>query len=175
MKCLTPIEARRWLAAIGIAIAEDLTIDFGDRTKRNKHSVQRRFRKGDVNLWRLSEATIGWLPKSSERMLWFSGWDTYPVGQVNFIEKVRLGCGESRNLFQTPGHLFEPTSYSDYDDRSPKEVDEEAIMAGLVLLVLSLDWDAALFSKESSDYVFISDGYTLFSSEDAERAALAPA
>jgi hypothetical protein len=175
MKCLTRTEAQEWLAPSGLVIAEDLSIDLDELSRKNKYTARRRLLRGELNLWRISEATIGWLPKRGQRMLWLSSWDTYPAGQVNFVEKIRRGCGEMRSLLQAPGHLFEPATYVDYDDRSSRDVDEEAVMAGLVLSVLSLHWDAVLFSKECEDYVFISDGFALFSSNDAERIAFAPA
>lgn len=174
MKCLTRIEAQEWLAPLGVGISEDLRVDFGGLAQRNKHVVQRRFLGGDRNLWRVAEAIIGWLTNGSQRMFLFSSWDTYPAGQLNFVEKLRLGCGETRGLIQTPGHLFEAVTAADYDSRSPKDVDEEAIMAGLVLLALLLGWDATIFSKACSDYISISDGFALFSSESAQRVALAP-
>jgi hypothetical protein len=174
VKCLTPIEAREWLAPIGIAIADDFTVDFHKMAGGKRHAVQHRLLKGDVGPWHISEAIIAWFPNKHERMLWFSWWGSYPEGQVSFVERLRLGCGESRNLFDAPGHLFEPTPSADYDNKSPHEVDEKAVMAGLVLLVLLFEWDAVLFSNRSNDYILMSDGYVLFSSENPARIALAP-
>jgi hypothetical protein len=171
MRCLTGTETQHWIGPMGLTIKGFEIERIGNRVP--PFSVKRRFSGSEVN-WSIAEAIVSWLPHDSQRFLWLSHWETYPPGQVTFVEALRRGCGESRSLFETPGHLFEPVSYSDYDARSPSDICEESVLAGLVLLVLSLEWDATFLSKATTDSVFISDGYALFSSDIAERVSSVP-
>jgi hypothetical protein len=171
MRCLTSTETQHWIEPIGLTI-RGFEIETGPN-RIPKFRAKRRFSSGEVN-WSIAEAIVSWLPHDSQRFLWLSYWETYPPGQVTFVEALRRGYRESRPLFEAPGHLFEPVSYSDYDARSPSDICEESALAGLVLLVLSLEWDATLLSKATTDSVFISDGYALFSSDVAERVSSAP-
>lgn len=171
MRCLTSTEAQQWIEPMGFSI-RGVEIDTSPN-RSPKFSAKRRFSSGEVN-WSIAEAIVSWLPHDSQRFLWLSYWETYPPGQVAFVETLRRGCGQSLPLFEAPGHLFEPVLYSDYDARSPAGICEESALAGLVLLVLSLEWDATLLSKATTDSVFISDGYALFSSDLAERVSSVP-
>jgi len=171
MRCITRTEAQDWVKPKGLTIT-GFEIETGSN-RVPKFNAQRRFSSGEVN-WSIAEAIVSWLPHESQRFLWLSHWESYPTGQVTFVEALRRGCGENRPLFETPGHLFEPVSYSDYDARSSLVVYEEGALAGLVFLVLTLEWNATLLSNATTDSVFINDGYALFSSDVAERVARAP-
>lgn len=171
MKCLTQTEVQEWLKPSGIVISEGR--NFLPQEERKRHSVQGAM-MGDINLWLRSEALIRWLPNRSRKLLYFKWWDTYPVGPMRFLEKIRLSCDEARPLFETPGFLFETSAYSDYENRTFDDEKEEAMLSGLILIVTSLQWDAILIAEGCSDFISISDGFAFFSSENAERLEVVP-
>jgi hypothetical protein len=141
--------------------------------ERHKHVV-RRYLTDDVNPWLRCESILAWLPDGAQRLLWLSRWDTYPPGEVVLIETIRRGCGEQRGLYDSPGHLFEPTSYANYDDRAPTEIAEAALMTSLFMLAASLGWDAAVFSQQCDDYISVSDRTFFFWSTSGGRLSVTP-
>lgn len=166
MKCITRDEAEEWLRPINAAISADYSVV--PRGERYRH-VTRPYLTDNVNPWLRCESITSWLPDGAQRLLWLSRWDTYPPGEVVLIETIRRACGEQRSLYETPGHVFEPTHYANYDDRSPTEVVEASLMTSLLMLSASFGWDAAVFSKQCDDYISVSDGTIFFWSTSGGR------
>lgn len=171
MKCIARDAAQEWLRPINATISADYSVT--PSGERHKHVV-RRYLTNDVNPWLRCETITSWLPDGAQQLLWLSRWDTYPPGEVVFVETMRRACGEQRSLYDAPGHLFEPTRYANYDDRSPTEIAEAALMTGLLMFAASLGWDAAVFSKQCDDYISVSDGKVFFWSMSAGRLSVVP-
>lgn len=172
MKCLTRDEAQRWLGPTSATILENYTV--APRVERHKHVV-RRFLMDNVNPWLRSESVTAWLPDSAHQLLWLSRWDTYPPGEIVLVETIRRACGELRGLYEAPGHLFEPTHYSNYDERAPTEVVEAAFMTSLFMFAVSVGWDVAIFSQQCDDYISVSDGMIYFWSMSDAKLSRIPA
>ncbi len=118
----------------------------------------------------LATQLVDWLPNACERMLWLGSWETYPPDQTILFETVRRGCGESRHIIDAPGHLFQSSAYdrNDYETRTAEDHKENALMWGLLLLMITLDWDGYLVTP-NGDCVSLGDtSIAIFSEDDAK-------
>jgi hypothetical protein len=169
MRCLTNEEAHSWLKTSGISISDAPALKIELAATGSSHEIQVSLTQENTNLWRLAERLANWLPHSGERLLWLRFWETYPPGQLTLLENARLGSGQDSNVMRRPWHLFEATTYIDYDARSPEAIHEEGFLTGVISQVMSFEWDAVLFARGRREYISISDGFGLFVSQEARR------
>jgi hypothetical protein len=103
-------------------------------------------------------------------MLWLSNWETYPSNQIIFFETVRRGCKEDRHIIDAPGHLFESSAYdiNDYESRTPDDEQENAVMSGLLLLMICFTWDGYLITP-NQDCIILDDNCLTFCSWDDSK------
>jgi hypothetical protein len=158
---------------MGIVIADEFDLAF-KKEGVQLYTGQAKVPEAAVPLAYYSERLVQWLPIGFQRMLWIQTWRIYPPGRLPFMNTVRHGCGELRDIWDAPGHIFETTAYKDYETRTPRDVEEEAIMTGMVLLSMCFDWEVYLLAQGSNDYIYISDGYVRFSSVDQGKLKNAP-
>src|SRR5260370_27035278 len=157
MKCLTYAESEAWFASFGVKIIENRHLSFPVRARKERRMLITDFQIDAPRLIYFLDQLVDWLPNGRERMLWLTSWETYPVNQTIFFERVRRGCNENRHIIETPGHLFESSTHDreDYDNRTAYEHEENAIMAGLLLLVVCFNLVAGLVAQGRERYVMI--------------------
>ena len=171
MKCLTYAESDAWFASFGVKIVENRSLSFPVRARKERRMFITDFQINATRLIYFSDQLVDWLPNGRERMLWLRSWETYPVNQTIFFERVRRGSNENRHIIEAPGHLFESSTHDreDYDNRTAYEHEENAIIAGLLILVVCFNWDAYLVAQGREDYVRIQDnGIMLCSPNDSK-------
>jgi hypothetical protein len=171
MKCLTYAESEAWFASFGVKIIESRHLSFPLRARKERRILITDFQIDAPRLIYFSDELVDWLPGGCKRMLWLSNWETYPVNQTIFFEKVRRGSNEERHIIEAPGHLFESSTHDrrDYESRTANEHEENAIMAGLVLLVVCFNWDGYLVVQDQDDYVMIRDNGIMFCSPNDSK------
>ncbi|MGH6779299.1 MAG: hypothetical protein ACRECL_15035 [Bradyrhizobium sp.] len=168
MQCLTDIEFSRWLSNFGVKLIKDDNLKFCGQ-------ADRRFRllayvpKDAEKLYLFASWLARWLPKGHDRVLWLKHWMTYPPDHTILFERLRRGCGESRPLGESPGHLFGPPSLSSFEERTLFEIEEDVVLAAMILFVIHFDWDVYILADNCDDYVYLSDGYVSFSSPDQSK------
>jgi hypothetical protein len=174
MKRITRSEAQAWIDPCGILIADNLRLKFDQQVNRPGFRARSRVSLSDIHLWRFAESVVEWLPNNGQRMVWFESWDTYPVGQLIFLERIRCGQNDSRRIIETPGNLFETTPNVEYDQRTQEDQEEDAVLIALVLFAICCQCDAVLLSNRCNDRVALFDGQIEFFSDNREHIALAP-
>lgn len=163
MHCLTDIEFSKWLSSFDVKLIKDNNLEFTGRAGgrlRLLAYVPKNVEKLNLFVSWLAR----WLPKGHARMLWLKHWTTYPPDHTILFEKFRRGCGEPRTLGEAPGHLFGPSSSSNFEKRTHFEIEEDVVLATMILFVIHFDWDAYILAECCDDYVYLSDGYVSFSS-----------
>ncbi len=171
MKCLTYAEAEAWFASFGVRISEHYSLSLPPRVSTERRIFIPNLQIDSTRLAFFSVQVVDWLANGCQRMLWLSNWETYTSNQAIFFERVRLGCNENRHLIEAPGHLFESSSYDrgDYDSRTAIDHQENAILSGLFLLMVSFNWDGYLVAQNQCDYVMLRDrGVMFFSPHDSK-------
>lgn len=171
MKCLTYAESDAWFGSFSVKIIENRSLSFPVRARKERRMLITDFQIDAPRLIYFLDQLVDWLPNGRERMLWLRSWETYPVNQTIFFERVRRGCNENRHIIEAPGHLFESSTHDrkDYDNRTAHEHEENAIIAGLLMLVVCFNWDAYLVAQGREDYVRIQDnGIMLCSPNDSK-------
>jgi hypothetical protein len=169
MKSLSAVECQEWFSRFGVTIIGNHDLSFDNDVKGDRRTALGEVPKDPVRLAYFAAALISWLPRGRERMLWLKNWHTYPSDHMTFFEIVRAGCGEARHIKQAPGHIFESTAYDDYERRTRRDEEEEAIMSGLVVLIMCFDWETYLLAQNCDDYVYVGDNHVLFSSKNQRR------
>src|SRR6266436_7441253 len=170
MKCLTYSESQAWFAAIGVKIVNYRNISFPQSATKRRCIFLPNLELDASRVTSLSTQLVDWLPNACERMLWLKNWETYPPDQTMLFEAVRRGCQESRHIIDAPGHLFQSSQYDrkDYDTRTAQDHEENAVMWGLLLLMIMLNWDGYLVAP-NGDCIEIGDmSIAISSSDDAK-------
>lgn len=158
MKCLTFKEAEDWFLSKGIAIDVHRNLVFPVVLEKIMTTMPKEVAK----LSRLASALGVWVSHDAPKCLWISNWGTEPMEQIIQFETMRHGCAESRHLIEAPGHVFELIT-----DR------EEAVLAGLLFLISSFNWEGYLVSEKLGEFVYLGDEHIVFSSRDPEKMHLA--
>jgi len=169
MKCLTLVECQQRLAPSGVSISEHGYFIFPKRQGSAPYVIKTDLPIGASKLMWFFSALVDWLPNGCNRMLWLSKWLTYPPDQVVVFEKLRRGCGELRHIVEAPGHLFVSSTYENYEGKSDCDVEEDGILAAMLLLMVSFDWEGYLVADNSDDRILIGDEYLEFCSVDILR------
>jgi hypothetical protein len=169
MKCLTYVESEEWLAASAVKITEHRQLAFPTEKRKARRTLIVSLPKEPLRIGLFSDQLMDWLPNGCGRMLWLSTWRTYPPNQPILFKTVRRGCGESRHIIDAPGHLFELSAYNGYENRTPRDVQENAILAGFVLLMICFDWEGYIVTQNHDDYILLGDAYIEFFSTSGEK------
>ena len=167
MRCLTYAESEAWFASLGAKIIENDEVSFPQRAGNRRRMFLPNLVIDASKLMSLAINLVDWLPNGCERMLWLKNWETYPPGRMILFEAVRRGCQENRRLIDAPGHLFQSCPYDrdDYDSRTAHDHEENAIMWGLFLLMIVLNWDGYLVAP-NGDCIELYDNAIVTSSTD---------
>lgn len=154
MKCLTFRESEHWLLSLGVRVDENRNLRFGSERER----IMTTMTKEVSALAHLSTRLAHWVSGHVDRILWLSNWETYPPERLMQFETMRLGCGESRHVIDSPGHLFEQSTEH-----------ENAVLAGLMFLTMAFNWEGYLVSQYQDEFLYLGDEHIVFSSADAGK------
>lgn len=168
MKCLTKIESEKWLASFGVGVTADYSLTFAMRN-RGGYVLRTDLSLGASRLMWFFSSIVDWLPNGCNRMLWLYKWLTYPPDQIVVFENLRQGCGEPRHIVDAPGHLFESSSYRDYESKTGLDIQEDGVLAAMALLMVSFDWEGYILTDSSDAHIFIGDEYLDFFSSDYDK------
>jgi hypothetical protein len=169
MRCLTYSESEGWFAAIGAEITKYRYISFQHGAGRPRLLLPA-LKLDVMGASSLATHLVDWLPSACERMLWLSNWETYPPDQTILFETVRRGCGETRHIIDAPGHLFQSSAYdrNDYDTRTPQDHEENGLLWGLLLLMITFNWDGYLVTPNGDCISLADTSIAIFSDDDAK-------
>jgi hypothetical protein len=173
MRCLTSAEFERWLEGAGIRILKDRDLSPLVDGSGDRFDVKLPFPGEPVRLPEFCRRLINWLPNGGERLLWLKYWHTYPLDHVLAFENVRRSVGETRHIIEAPAHVFHFSTSQDYEQRTPTDIESDAMMMNLVLLVMCFDWSAYILARGSNSFVFVDDERVILSagSQRMEREA----
>lgn len=169
MKCLTHAESERWLASFGVSINENDNLEFPKRPGRTIHAIRIDLPKDGTRWMWFFSSILDWMPNDCNRMLWLYSWHTYPPYHYVVFEKLRRGCGEFRHIIDAPGHLFDSSAYDNYENKTDNDVQEDGVLAAMVLLMVSFDWEGYIVTDKSEDRILIGDEYLEFYSTDYNK------
>ncbi len=151
MKCLTFGESEQWLLSSGVRLDEHRNLQFSREHERIMVTMPR----SASPLVYLSSQLARWVSADVGRFLWLSHWQTYPPDQLVQFETMRLGCGETRRIIDSPGHLFEHSGE-----------ESNAILAGLIFLIMAFNWEAYITAHGRDEFFYLGDEHIVFSSRD---------
>jgi hypothetical protein len=176
MRCLTDSESQRWFAAMDVKTGAHRRILFPQPAPKRMCVFVSSLQIEASDVTRFCTELVDWLPNGCERILWLRNWETYPPDQTFLFEAVRRGCKEGRRLIEAPGHLFESSKYDrrDYDTRTGRDHEENALMWGLLLLMIVLNWDGYLVAP-TGECIELDDNSLAISSENEAKLAEAHA
>jgi hypothetical protein len=109
------------------------------------------------------------------RVLWVDSWNWDFPSTYELFMAARVGLGETRSLFDAPGHYFDPHAYEERDQTkiSPAQVREAGILIGLTSLLMINGWDGWLVAAGHDDRIEFWEGNIFFYS--SKRSWLADA
>jgi hypothetical protein len=172
MKCLTLSEFQRWAGSFNVRIDGDRNLLFPEKLTQIMSVLPQKASA----LFAFSISLVDWLPPNIEHALYLSNWETYPPDQMVIIEKLRLGCGETRHVIDAPAHLFEGLPVGNrYEIDEParlidnQTIQESATMAGLIFLALTFSWQGYLLAKNCNDHIYLGDEFMVFYSDSDEK------
>lgn len=92
-------------------------------------------------------------------LVWFDDWAVWPSGQrMHIFDRFRMSYGETRPLFQSPGHIFDQA-----------EIEDATSFVTLAVLML---WDCYVVTPKRSKLLFFShDEFALAKGIDSDAAA----
>lgn len=154
MRCLEYAPSVRLLDEWGFKIGDARQLS----VEKNKRVILTEVPQDAFLMFNFANDIIKWLPSHDERAIWPVYWNTDPIAQASIIEQIRNSYGEERNIIATPGMFF----------KEPKEK-ENAIITGMLFLMMTFDWSAYLITKEG-DYIHIFDTLIKFSFSKDEKA-----
>jgi len=167
MKFLSFAQSCAWLLRSDITISSYHDLVFPDDRYGIRKSIFARYAIVEGHyLAELAAAIVNWLPAGDERMLWLKYWETRPKPEWEFFEAIR---GTNTHLIDAPGQVFGPDNLMNATEDEDCSGPETSKLSGLTLLVMCYEWDAYLVADGKTDYVYISDGFVLFSSTDEAR------
>ena|ERR1039458_6274915 len=156
MKCLTYDETQAWLNSFDVKIGEHRHLSFAQPQDKLMITLPRE----PVRLHDFASRVNEWLPQNVSQLIWISNWETSPPDQFLLFEKLRAGCGEVRQLIESPGHLFEPAAPS---------TSEKAIANGIIFLILAFNWEGYLVAESCNDHIYLGDECLSFFSADDKK------
>lgn len=171
-KCIDNLGCEQWLRLSGVTTNKAVAnkpLDLKFPQAQQRQSLTLSIPNKPLILMRCAECLVNWLPKRFERILWFKDWDTYPYGPYLFFQKIRAGFGETRDIKDAPGHVFEAGSEIDYDEKPEIEKIENSTMSGLAFLALSYGWQGYMLTQTCTDYILLQIGEIVISSEDPHK------
>src|SRR5690242_18224921 len=62
-----------------------------------------------------AEALNRWLPNNSRRLLWIDAANNFFPSTHELFMAARMGLGETRTIYEAPGHLFDAYPYHESD------------------------------------------------------------
>ena len=139
----------------GIEIGKARQLQF----QHNEKLIQLVLPREPIPILYFSERITEWLPKGTQRFIWFADWDTDPHSQMYLIEKIRSFYGDTRPLIESPGILFDETSK-----------DENEAFTSIAFLIMAFGWSGYLIAKDHSEYAYIFEGLAKFSCSTKEGA-----
>lgn len=169
MKCLAHAASEQWLASFGVSINENDNLEFPKRLGRALHTLRMGLPKDGTRWMWFFSSIVDWMPNDCSRMLWLYSWHTYPPYQDVVFEKLRRGCGEFRHIIDAPGHLFDSSAYEDYESKTDSDIQEDGVLAAMVLLMVLFDWEGYIVTNKSDDRILIGDEYLEFYSTDYNK------
>jgi hypothetical protein len=168
MRCITDSEFTEWLSGFGVKLVAHDNLEFSYMS-RKEHVLLAYLPKNAAALNFFAGWLGRWLPNGRDRVLWLKHWMTYPPDREVLFEKFRLGCGDGRPIGKAPGHLFRSIPSSQFDQRTPSEIEEDAALLGTVLLVMLFDWKAFIVAEGHDEYIYLADECVAFSSPDRAK------
>ncbi len=172
MKCLTPPKFREWVGSLNAHVESNRNIVFAKKFANIMSGLPQQA----SSLFAFSTALIEWLPPNIERAFYLSDWPLYTPEQMIVFNQLRSFCGESRHLIDAPAHLFDGRSLPDgYDiEDIPRltadpVLQECAVMAGLIFLALTFQWQGYILAKDDSGHVYLGDEFIAFFASGDER------
>lgn len=169
MKCLTCSETRELLAPSGVRITDAGIVEFPERLSQTRSSLRADLSfPGLRSMW-LFSALVEWLPINCNRVLWIENFLIYPPEQAFVFDTLRRGAGEFRNLGEAPAHLFLSGKYEGYDSKPERDIKEDAILAAMMLLMVSFDWEGCVITDCMEEKIVIGDEFFEFYSSDEEK------
>jgi hypothetical protein len=170
-KCLTHEDTSAWLRSSNIVLSYDITEEFQGVVKTDTRNVLVSLPSNPRQIAYFAMRIIEWLPTERTRLLWVSKWHIYPLLQKIFFETARRGCGCNDSLSLSPGHLFQPNKDADFDIEYSSG--EHAALSGLLLLMMSFDWQGFVAADRCADQIVVGDESVFFCSNDPDRISSA--
>jgi hypothetical protein len=172
MICLTPPEFQEWASSFNVRVESNRNLVFAKEFAKVMSGLPEKA----SSLFAFSTALVEWLPPNIERAFYLSDWPLYTPEQMIVFNKLRLVCGESRHLIDAPAHLFDGRSLLDrYDtDDIPRltadpVLQECTVMAGLIFLAMTFQWQGYILAKDDSAHVYLGDEFIVFFTNGDER------
>jgi hypothetical protein len=108
MHVLSSEETRRWCQDNQVRLSEHGLADIPQSATRFKIPADAGKRVSLVNRRMRAFAN------EPSTLIWFADWAVWPSGQrMHVFERFRLSYGETRQLIDSPGHLFAATEFED--------------------------------------------------------------
>jgi hypothetical protein len=174
MKCLTLHEFDQWGTTFGFCVEHPRNLQFAKELKQVTCSPP----PEPDRLFGFATRLVEWLPQNVERVFYLSDWPLYTPEEMIFFMKIRMASGESRDPMDSPAHWFDGQSVPDrYEsDDIPSltanpVLQECAVMAGLIFLALTFQWQGYIIAKDCSDHIYLGDASITFFQDNAEEAA----
>jgi hypothetical protein len=178
MHCLTPNEAKDVLESAGFRVSS------ADDRHRMELAPEPTVVAGQIRigarptphvdrLCYFAEGRNRWLPSNRHRLLWVDNWTSDFPSAFEFFIAARIGLGETRSLFDAPGHYFDPYPYGELNQTqiSPEQARQTGILIGLMSLIMINGWDAWLIAAGSSERIEFWEGNIFFHSHEPSRVA----
>ncbi len=168
---MTYDEAEIWLRASNVQLSLDLGREFPQLAKTDLHNVMVPLPSTPTKVAYFALRVIEWLPVERTRLLWLTKWHQYPLLQRLFFETVRRSCGIADSISLSPGLLVGPNQDQTFEVEYSSP--QHSILGGLLLLMLSYDWQGFIVAQDCSDQIIIGDENIYFCSNDRDRISAA--
>jgi hypothetical protein len=142
---------------------------YGRQLIFNSELTEGQFRVGcgspnKMSLLAFSHQLLTWFSSKDARLLWVSHVEDNFPSYLNVFNAARLGLGATSSIFESPGHLFEPAPYEEFDSNNltSHECNAVALACGIISIIQEAGWDGWLISEGCYDRVEFWEGNVFF-------------